>query len=265
MILDTLLHSKRFMQAPLTPLDEESFAPKLDLTDAKHLDSDYFSYPSRRRKAAAGSPIQHDLLTYNTSTSNHDPASSGRLIPDKVETPYSLGITDVRTPKDEELALCNNKLAAYALTSKKWVFLTDLEGVRPICWNESVFSKLVLPTGHKDLVVSFIEAHISGDVQFDDIVAGKGLGLLMLLAGEPGLGKTLTAEAVAEKVQKPIYILSAGELGHHASGVESSLREVLGMTAKWNAVLLLDECDVFLEKRDSSRLEQNAIVATFLR
>ncbi|KAK7993243.1 hypothetical protein PG990_014409 [Apiospora arundinis] len=39
--------------------------------------------------------------------------------------------------------------------------------------------------------------HISGGVLFDDIIAGKGLGLLMLLAGDPGLGKNLTAEAVA--------------------------------------------------------------------
>lgn len=69
---------------------------------------------------------------------------------------------------------------------------------------------------HKELVLSFIEVHVSHDVQFDDIVEGKGLGLLMLLDGDPGLGKTLTAEAVAEKVQKPLYLLSVGELGGDA-------------------------------------------------
>jgi len=37
------------------------------------------------------------------------------------------------------------------------------------------------------------------------------------------------------------------------------------MVAKWNAVLLLDECDVFLEARSAHDLERNKIVSIFLR
>jgi hypothetical protein len=154
---------------------------------------------------------------------------------------------------------------AYSFETKQWVLLLDISAIRPIVWNETAFSNLVLPATQKELVLSFVEAHISGDVQFDDIIQGKGLGLLMLLVGEPGLGKTLTAEAVAEKVHRPLYMLSGGELGRHAQFVEQNLKSVLEMTAKWNAVLLLDECDVFLEVRNSARLDHNAIVATFLR
>lgn len=156
-------------------------------------------------------------------------------------------------------------LAAYSLSSKQWALLSEVHNIRTIVWNENVFPNLVLPSSHKDLVLSFVEAHISGDVQFDDFIEGKGLGLLMLLVGDPGLGKTLTAEAVAEKVHRPLYILSAGELGRDAKEVEEALKNVLEMTAKWNAVLLLDECDVFLEERNSARLDHNAIVAVFLR
>lgn len=55
--------------------------------------------------------------------------------------------------------------------------------------------------------------------------------------------------------------MSAGELGITADDVEDSLRRVLEMCTKWQAVLLLDECDIFLEKRRASDLQRNQIVS----
>lgn len=40
---------------------------------------------------------------------------------------------------------------------------------------------------------------------------------------------------------------------------------MLEMSTKWNAVLLLDEADVFLEARSSNDLERNKLVSNFLR
>lgn len=45
---------------------------------------------------------------------------------------------------------------------------------------------------------------------FDDVVAGKGRGIILLLCGPPGVGKTLTAESVAEEMKVPLYMMSAG-------------------------------------------------------
>lgn len=59
--------------------------------------------------------------------------------------------------------------------------------------------------------------------------------------------------------------MSAGDLGVKSSEVEQSLTTILEMVAKWNAVLLLDECDVFLEARSTHDLERNKIVSIFLR
>lgn len=59
--------------------------------------------------------------------------------------------------------------------------------------------------------------------------------------------------------------MSAGDLGLTSSDVESSLSNVLEMATKWNAILLLDEADVFLEQRSSHDLERNKLVSIFLR
>ncbi len=106
-----------------------------------------------------------------------------------------------------------------------------------------------------------------------------GKGMIMLLSGPPGVGKTLTAESgkssssypltllgwlplVAENMHAPLYMMSAGDLGLESSEVESSLSNVLEMTSKWNAVLLLDEADVFLEQRSAHDLERNKLVSS---
>lgn len=89
--------------------------------------------------------------------------------------------------------------------------------------------------------------------------------MIGLLAGPPGAGKTLTAEAVAEIARRPLYTLSSGELGESSESVQKKLNEVLEITEAWGAVLLLDEADVFLAKRDDANLTRHAITSIFLR
>lgn len=79
------------------------------------------------------------------------------------------------------------------------------------------------------------------------------------------MGKTLTAEAVAENLRVPLHTLSSGDLGSEAWEVENGLSEILELVARWNAILLLDECDVFLEARTTADLQRNKVVSIFLR
>lgn len=115
------------------------------------------------------------------------------------------------------------------------------------------------------MILAFVESQVTNKGAFDDVVQGKGQGLIIMLAGTPGIGKTLTAEAVADKLRRPLYMLGTGELGVNADDVEDNLRTVLDITARWNAVLLIDESDVFLEKRAAHDLARNKVVAVFLR
>jgi SpoVK/Ycf46/Vps4 family AAA+-type ATPase len=87
----------------------------------------------------------------------------------------------------------------------------------------------------------------------------------MLLSGKPGVGKTLTAEAVAEHMQCPLHSITSGDLGLRPSEVEESLTSALELVSRWNAVLLIDECDVFLETRSTDDIERNRLVSIFLR
>jgi len=94
---------------------------------------------------------------------------------------------------------------------------------------------------------------------------GKGGGCIFLLHGNPGTGKTLTAEAVAELLHRPLYSVSVGELGTSTQTLETKLRDILDVASHWNAVILIDEADIFLEKRTENDINRNAMVGIFLR
>ncbi|TVY81240.1 ATPase family AAA domain-containing protein 3-B [Lachnellula suecica] len=156
--------------------------------------------------------------------------------------------------------LCAPIVSGYCLTSKSWAEF-DIENVCPIRWSENAFAELVLPGGYKDIIRAFVHEQLSREDGFDDIISGKGLGFIMLLSGDPGVGKTLTAESVAEEMHQPLYSMSAGELGETAAEVEESLDLVLDLTNKWNAILLLDECDMFLEARTTADIRRNRLIS----
>ena len=187
---------------------------------------------------------------------------------DYVSTPGEDGATGTR-PKhrpltSKELLLAVPFVRGYALKKKKW-FILFVDQITPIKFSDSAFQSLVLPNEQKELILAFVESQVKHKDEFDDIIEGKGRGMIMLLSGPPGVGKTLTAESVAENMRVPLYMMSAGDLGLDPAGIEESLNTILDMVAKWNAVLLLDEADVFLEARSTSDLERNKMVSIFLR
>ena len=164
----------------------------------------------------------------------------------------------------EQLMLCTSLLKGYSLKIKKWLTFS-ISSVLDVSWNETAFDNLVLPTNHKELILALASSQRTHKETFDDIIQGKGKGMIMLLSGPPGVGKTLTAESVAETMRAPLYMMSASDLGLDSSAVETSLSNVLEMATKWNAILLLDEADVFLEQRSAHDLERNKLVSIFLR
>lgn len=111
-----------------------------------------------------------------------------------------------------------------------------------------------------------IKALVSfGGEKFEDIIQGKSGGSIFLLHGPPGIGKTLTAEAIAEVLHKPLYYVTMGELGTDPETMEIRLGEILTLCASWDALVLIDEADVFLEKRSTSDVLRNAMVCVMLR
>jgi SpoVK/Ycf46/Vps4 family AAA+-type ATPase len=141
----------------------------------------------------------------------------------------------------------------------------DIENLSPIKFREDAFEKLQLAQGTKNLLSALVENVCKGSAEQSDIISGKGGGAIILLAGLPGVGKTLSAEVMAERLQRPLYMVNVGELGETAADMEQALQGILNTAAAWDAILLIDEADIFLEARTEADVSRNAMVAVFLR
>ncbi|KAK8119281.1 uncharacterized protein PG998_003907, partial [Apiospora kogelbergensis] len=152
----------------------------------------------------------------------------------------------------------------------------DLSLVQPA--NEQAgWDDLILPPGHKNIVRAVVETHTAGSrstttqkgrVTKVDIVRGKfkhpthmpshstdsssisvGKGCIILLHGGPGVGKTSTA----------------GYIGYEPTAVERNIDAHFSLAQEWGCVVLLDEADVFLGKRNREDVKRNGLVSVFLR
>ncbi|KAF2191445.1 P-loop containing nucleoside triphosphate hydrolase protein [Zopfia rhizophila CBS 207.26] len=98
-----------------------------------------------------------------------------------------------------------------------------------------------------------------------DFVQGKGEGLIFLLHGKPGVGKTYTAECIAEFTKRPLLSLTCTDIGTNPMTIESKLTYWFKLAKHWGAILLIDEADIYMEQRVTQDLERNNLVAGFLR
>lgn len=203
---------------------------------------------------------------------NHDPFLRCRVKGSRTfETnPQALNL------REEDLVLVPKRMFAYALRERRFVPI-DLNLLKPVRREKGVFDNLRIQDEYKDVVHGLVMSHFqkkelerryaddATEGPGQDLIQGKGRGLVVLLHGVPGVGKTATAEAVAMESHKPLFVITCGDLGLTPNAVETSLKNVFRLAHLWDCVLLLDEADVFLTQRSKSDMTRNALVSVFLR
>ncbi|KAI8953162.1 P-loop containing nucleoside triphosphate hydrolase protein [Xylaria longipes] len=176
-----------------------------------------------------------------------------------------------RAMSPEQVFCCPPRVLGYALKQKTWVQLLVRYLDRSNEVDDSTFkNELQLDSDAKDLILKSVQAHArSGNRSqgLDDFAPEKGRGLVIMLYGQPGVGKTLTAESVAQMTSKPLLSVGVSDIGIEGDKVELNLQKIFALAGLWEAVLLFDEADVFLESRGEgdNDLQRNAMVSVLLR
>ncbi|VUC22405.1 unnamed protein product [Clonostachys rosea] len=187
------------------------------------------------------------------STSNIEDKPSGE-IPNGVEDEKGKDQEEASNPTftDEEYLIASPLVLGFSFAEKQWLEFSVAD-IRDIQWSDQAWESLVLDPETKDLIRALVESRkFNAATKIDDVVQGKGKGLV-------------TAEGISELLKCPLYMASAGELGTDSRFLEHELQKILDICHTWGAILLLDEADVFLEKRNLQDIHRNALVSIFLR
>jgi SpoVK/Ycf46/Vps4 family AAA+-type ATPase len=113
---------------------------------------------------------------------------------------------------------------------------------------------LILPDDVKSQIVEIISAGknrsqvLYGWGFNEKIPTGKGL--VVLLSGDPGTGKTLSAEVIAAELGMSLYRINPAKvISKYVGETEKNLNEILGQAKSMHAILFFDEADALFSAR----------------
>ncbi|KAK6863523.1 hypothetical protein PG995_000051 [Apiospora arundinis] len=199
----------------------------------------------------------HDHSAGNFPARDGKPSGLGNMLKKAQDVKAQRNVVDQPVLSEEQCMVTHTHVKGMDLSKREWgVFY--VEDLADIEWRPEIFRRLVLQEGVKEMALTVIKHKQEANVDID-VVPGKGRGLLLLTFGPPGTGKTMTAEAVAEECHLPLFSISAGDLGSNPTFVEKTLDMAFQCCTLWNAVMLLDEADVFLAKRTLKGLQRNEL------
>lgn len=115
--------------------------------------------------------------------------------------------------------------------------------------------KVILPHEGKRSILAVIKQHQHRKKIFEEWGLGSvmeyGRGMTMLFWGPPGTGKTWASQCIAKAMGKKLNILDNAKLQSSVPGeMERNLKAEFAEASRTKAILMLDECDSLLMKRD---------------
>jgi SpoVK/Ycf46/Vps4 family AAA+-type ATPase len=245
----------------LIAMERDGYSTKVVIDDDETDETDETT-SSRRHRSSSTS-------TESSYWDNYDARQAGKRVAEKSkdeedeEMSFSADVVD----EDEDAVESQKR----ALPLHPYVRIFDLskhdfltihtENLIDYPWDASLIDKLILPAETKDLIHILVQGTRDNS---EDIIKGKMQGVLVLATGDPGTGKTLTAEIFSETIKRPLYVIPCSELGTDSNSIESNLSTILRRAQRWKAILLIDEADVYIRTRGED-IDQNAIVGVFLR
>jgi len=181
----------------------------------------------------------------------------------KLTSLFKLEGNDPKKLSEDQAWLMSPDVLCFALDIKTW-FTSHIDRVYPI--EESEPTKLVIEESHLKIIKSLTASQTGKKAAWAaDSIRNKGKGVIILLHGPPGVGKTYSVECTAVSIKRPLLALTIADIGIKEASIENELTSWFYLAERWKAVLLIDEADIFLERRKHTDLARNGVVSAFLR
>ncbi|KAI0839056.1 P-loop containing nucleoside triphosphate hydrolase protein [Hypoxylon sp. FL0890] len=216
-------------------------------------------------------PVPRDVLPYRApkcGCSACIKADSEEVLSPWAEFDDLNPMSDPAPEADLYYIVLSKVVSGFILGERRWGHF-NVEYLQEVKFDKEAFKYLVLDDEIKLTVRALVGKFASDNGKVtpwpNDFVKNKGQGRIFLLHGKPGVGKTCTAECVAELARRPLLSLTSGDLSTNSYQVEKNLEYFLQLGERFGAMVLLDEADVYLEARRAQDIARNGLVSIFLR
>ncbi|KAI9369381.1 hypothetical protein BJX61DRAFT_519875 [Aspergillus egyptiacus] len=161
--------------------------------------------------------------------------------------------------------LMTKRMAGFLLKTRKWDYL-NIDHVIEYAPDPKIVESLQIPSDILTMIGALVHKFDTfGETWGTDFIQNKGEGRIFLLHGPSGVGKTYTAECIAEYTGRPLLSLTCADIGTDEKEMESLLATWFSLSETWGAIMLIDEADVYFERRAVGQLQRNSLVSAFLR
>ncbi|KAL9115721.1 MAG: hypothetical protein Q9227_000089 [Pyrenula ochraceoflavens] len=165
------------------------------------------------------------------------------------------------TLSDHHFFLFAPAVPGFALSEKAWMMF-ETQSIQEIPEANDGLANLFMDPDGLEIIKSLSYRQKEVSRTWDaDFVRGKGAGQILLLHGPPGVGKTYTVECIAAAFSRPLLALTIADIGSDEGRIERELTKWFDLATSWNAVVLIDEADIFLEQRQMRDLARNGLVS----
>ncbi len=117
------------------------------------------------------------------------------------------------------------------------------------------WESVMLPQQDKERVWTAVAGTPEVQARLDEWGYGpvmpRARGVVLLFAGPPGVGKSMFAQAVAHRLERQLLTIHTSRLVGATDSIRPVLEEALRIAALPGAVVLMDDCETLLDRRDA--------------
>lgn len=136
--------------------------------------------------------IRGQVTVNDYGLSESQPASRDILLPTLPQTVSDLS--------EEQLLLCPPYMPAFSLSTYT-TGLVLVDKLADTVWHADALSNLKIDDNTKAILSRLFKSHASHEPSLDDIIREKGHGLVILLHGPSGSGKSRTAGSLKQELE----------------------------------------------------------------
>ncbi|KAL2675638.1 hypothetical protein Neosp_011828 [[Neocosmospora] mangrovei] len=147
-----------------------------------HGSSDTDSSGSDSESVEFDSEDDADIMEFKTAGDSQEPHGSSRPKPNNLSGLFETVKERFNISKTDFDLLFPAQVPAFGLKKKEWRWILS-DQLQDVAWNMVAFESLQIEKATKHLVQALVKGHKANSTAFDDVVSGKGQGLVFLLHG----------------------------------------------------------------------------------